>query len=65
LKTLVIHGTNDELVPFAMGERVASALPAARLVPVRGGTHTSVLSGLDEAANRTVLETITRFAEAP
>lgn len=65
LKTLVIHGTHDELVPFSMGERVASALPAARLVPVRGGTHTSVLSGLDEAANRTVLETITRFAEAP
>lgn len=64
LKTLVIHGTNDELVPFAMGERVASALPAARLVPVRGGTHTSVLSGLDEASNVTIVETITRFAEA-
>ena len=37
--TLVIHGDADDVVPFWMGERVASAIRGARLVRVAGGRH--------------------------
>ncbi|MFO0759279.1 MAG: alpha/beta hydrolase [Byssovorax sp.] len=36
---LVIHGRDDELIPWEMGQKVAGALPAARLVTVDGGHH--------------------------
>ncbi|MBX3231953.1 MAG: alpha/beta hydrolase [Labilithrix sp.] len=36
---LVIHGDADELIPFAMGEKVAAALPNAKLVRVERGHH--------------------------
>ena len=39
---LVIHGTEDESVPFAEAERLkaASARPDTRLLPIEGGGHT-------------------------
>lgn len=37
--TLVIHGDDDEIVPFPMGERVARAIPRARLLRIAGGHH--------------------------
>jgi alpha-beta hydrolase superfamily lysophospholipase len=37
--TLVIHGDADEVVPFAMGQEVAAAIPGAALRVVRGGHH--------------------------
>ena len=37
--TLVIHGDADEIVPFWMGTRLASAIPGARLLRVEGGRH--------------------------
>jgi fermentation-respiration switch protein FrsA (DUF1100 family) len=37
--TLVIHGDADEIVPFWMGTRLASAIPGARLLRVAGGRH--------------------------
>ncbi len=37
--TLVIHGDADEIVPFAMGERVAGAIAGARFMRVPGGHH--------------------------
>jgi pimeloyl-ACP methyl ester carboxylesterase len=37
--TLVIHGTDDPLVPFACGQDTARRIPGARLVPVRGMGH--------------------------
>ena len=39
MPTLVIHGDADEIVPYAMGERVAGAISGARLVRVAGGRH--------------------------
>jgi len=36
---VVIHGTEDELIPYEMGVAVAKAAPGAKLVPVEGGTH--------------------------
>lgn len=38
-QTLVIHGDTDELIPFAMGEKVAAAIPSANLVRVERGHH--------------------------
>jgi fermentation-respiration switch protein FrsA (DUF1100 family) len=37
--TLVIHGDADEIVPFWMGRRLASAIAGARLLRVEGGHH--------------------------
>ena len=42
--TLVIHGEADEVVPFAMGQRVAAAIPGATLRAVHGGHHNDVLA---------------------
>jgi alpha-beta hydrolase superfamily lysophospholipase len=36
---LVVHGDEDEIVPFDMGARVARALPNGELLVVRGGRH--------------------------
>ena len=38
-ETLVIHGDSDELIPFAMGEKVAAAIPSAKLIRVERGHH--------------------------
>jgi pimeloyl-ACP methyl ester carboxylesterase len=37
--TLVIHGDEDPLVPFAEGEAVARAIPGARVITIRGMGH--------------------------
>ena len=39
IPALVIHGTNDEVVPFAMGQRIAALLPSREFVPIEGGHH--------------------------
>jgi fermentation-respiration switch protein FrsA (DUF1100 family) len=43
--TVVLHGTDDEIVPFAMGEHVAGAIPGARLFRVEGGHHNDLFAG--------------------
>ena len=37
--TLVIHGDDDEIVPFWMGTRVTGAIGGAQLLRVSGGHH--------------------------
>jgi pimeloyl-ACP methyl ester carboxylesterase len=37
---LLIHGTEDESVPFANAERLKSWLPNATLIPIEGANHT-------------------------
>jgi len=37
--TLVIHGTEDRVVPFGNGERLARAIPNAKLVALEGVGH--------------------------
>jgi len=44
LPVLIIHGTEDEVVPFAMGERLVSLFPHAQLAPIRGGQHNDLLT---------------------
>jgi pimeloyl-ACP methyl ester carboxylesterase len=37
--TLVLHGTEDPLFPYAHGEALAEEIPGARLMPLEGGGH--------------------------
>ncbi len=39
---LVVHGTDDEVVPFELGEALSKALPSARLLRIEGGHHNDV-----------------------
>ena len=40
IPTLVIHGSEDRIVPFASaGQRTAALIPGARLVTIEGGPH--------------------------
>jgi pimeloyl-ACP methyl ester carboxylesterase len=36
---LVVHGTDDEVIPFELGERLAGLFPNARLVTLARGRH--------------------------
>ncbi len=42
--TTVIHGTDDGVVPFDMGERVAKAIPHATFIPIVGGGHADLFA---------------------
>jgi hypothetical protein len=53
--TLVAHGDADEVVPFAMGERVAHAIPGARFVAIAGGHHMDLFA-TDPALFDTIVE---------
>jgi fermentation-respiration switch protein FrsA (DUF1100 family) len=44
LPVLIIHGTEDDVVPFSMGERLARVFPQAQFVAVSGGQHNDLLS---------------------
>jgi uncharacterized protein len=44
LPTLVVHGDHDEVIPFAMGQRLTELLPNARLATIAGGRHADLLS---------------------
>ena len=37
--TLLLHGTKDGVVPYAMGAKLSTAFPHARLITVAGGHH--------------------------
>ncbi|MGH7302392.1 MAG: alpha/beta fold hydrolase [Candidatus Rokuibacteriota bacterium] len=43
--TLCLHGTQDKIVPFTHGQKLAAAIPGARLVAFEGGGH--FLAGRD------------------
>ncbi len=42
--TLVVHGDADEVVPFAMGQAVAGAIPGATLHVIHGGHHNDLFA---------------------
>jgi len=44
MPVLILHGTEDEVVPFSMGERLAAAFPQAWLVQIPGGQHNDLLT---------------------
>jgi uncharacterized protein len=44
MPVLIIHGTEDEVVPFEMGQRLAAVFPQAQFAPIWGGMHNDLLS---------------------
>jgi pimeloyl-ACP methyl ester carboxylesterase len=57
--TLVVHGTDDILVPIENGRRVAGAVPGARFVEIRGMGHdipervwAELADGIEQLAQR-------------
>lgn len=46
--TLIVHGDEDEVVPFAMGRALASILPDAKLFTVKGGHHNDLFTAWGE-----------------
>ncbi len=56
IPALLLHGTDDGVVPYSMGMQLAAALPHARLITVQGGHHNDLFLGqgwrfFDEVAN--------------
>ncbi|MEO7109821.1 MAG: alpha/beta hydrolase [Polyangiaceae bacterium] len=43
IPAIVVHGDDDPVVPFRMGEAVARALPHARFIGVHGGRHVDLI----------------------
>lgn len=46
--TLALHGTSDTIIPFGSSERTAAAIPKARLLPIKNGSHFACLLGPGE-----------------
>lgn len=44
LPVLIIHGDADELIPYAMSQELAAAIPGARLITVAGGHHNDLFA---------------------
>jgi pimeloyl-ACP methyl ester carboxylesterase len=53
---LVAHGTDDEVIPFALGRRLAGLFPNARFLPLESGRHNDLFLRGD-----TLVDEITRF----
>jgi pimeloyl-ACP methyl ester carboxylesterase len=49
---LVVHGTEDEAAPYAMGAALARRAPNAELLTIEGGRHVSLFTHLDEIRAR-------------
>ncbi len=60
LPVLVVHGTADEIIPFAMGERLEKAFVNGTLFKVQGGHH----NDLFVKDGRLILERIAAFARS-
>lgn len=50
--TLVIHGTDDKLVPFTHGLFMARTVPGAELYAIEGGTHAIVVTHAGQVFSR-------------
>jgi pimeloyl-ACP methyl ester carboxylesterase len=61
--TLVLHGTEDQLIPTENGRRLAERIPGAELVLLEGAGHVYHSERADEA-DRVVLDFVRRHADA-
>jgi pimeloyl-ACP methyl ester carboxylesterase len=48
--TLVVHASNDPLVPFAQGQMLADRVPGAQLVVLEDGGHLAVITHFERIA---------------
>ncbi len=72
IPTLVVHGTNDLLVPVAGGRLTAAVIPSAELLEIDGMSHDiprqiwdRLLDKLDDVAHRGEVATAARRATVP
>ena len=49
IETLIVHGDNDDLVPYYMAEDLHAAFPNSTLVPYENMQHASLRGDLDES----------------
>ena len=56
---LVVHGTDDEVIPFALGRTLTALFPSARFLPLENGRHNDLFLRGD-----TLVDEITRFCRA-
>jgi pimeloyl-ACP methyl ester carboxylesterase len=61
--TLVLHGTEDQVIPVENGRRLAERIPGAELVLLEGAGHLYHSEQADEA-DRAVLDFVRRHADA-
>ncbi|RPD82603.1 hypothetical protein L226DRAFT_32134 [Lentinus tigrinus ALCF2SS1-7] len=60
LQVLVIHGTDDEIVPYEEAHKIKARIPEAEVITVEGAGHDLVLR---DAHWRIVGDAIVRFLE--
>ena len=60
LPVLIVHGTEDEIIPLSMGQRLQPAFPTATLYEVSGGNH----NDLFVRDGRIIVDRIVEFATA-
>jgi 3-oxoadipate enol-lactonase len=54
MPSLVMHGDEDKLVPFAYGEELANTLPHSSFFPMRGAGHNYLIARGKEANDATL-----------
>ncbi len=59
LPVLIVHGTEDGLIPVTMGQRLAEVFPDASLMLIEGGQH----NDLFVQSGRRVMDRIAAFAQ--
>jgi pimeloyl-ACP methyl ester carboxylesterase len=65
LPALVIHGTEDEVIPFAMGEQIAKSLTRSQLVAIEGGHHNDLFAVAEERVLTEIATFAGRVVQAP
>jgi pimeloyl-ACP methyl ester carboxylesterase/DNA-binding CsgD family transcriptional regulator len=60
--TIVFHARDDQMIPFAEGRRLATAVPNARFVPLEGRNHVFLT---EEPARQTFLVELRGFLGIP
>ena len=64
--TIVFHGDQDEVIPFAMGEAMGKAIPGARFVRVVTAHHNDLLSERSGAPSALeIMKLVTEHLTAP
>jgi fermentation-respiration switch protein FrsA (DUF1100 family) len=54
---LVVHGTDDEVIPFAFGKKLSDSFPEARFLPLEEGRHNDLFLRGGES----LLDEVTKF----
>jgi pimeloyl-ACP methyl ester carboxylesterase len=62
MPTLILHCRNDTIVPFSLGQELASRIPGAKFVPLEGRNHIILA---DDSAHRGFLNAVFSFLGDP